>query len=209
MASEGGPEDRAATVAGVASRLFGTSIPTEAVVDESLDRATEPAIRVNDSLARSQSSVLNQSIDPSLRDDQLRTHPLAVWIELQIGLEEGQKLSRRVPITFADAAQKLADFVGTEVAKCRLRLQEMLTVMSKPGSQRGGNWERAFLAFKLHRFISGAGQVYATLMPPQVRKVTCYQLSLPGPPRKKSRRTAPGLRDDRANVIRAKSTAAS
>jgi len=48
----------------------------------------------------------------------------------------------------------------------------MLSVMSKPGSQRGGTGERAFLAFKLHRFISGTGQVYSTLMLEQKRKVT-------------------------------------
>jgi ATP-dependent helicase YprA (DUF1998 family) len=48
MASEGGPEDRATAVAGVASRLFGTPIPSEAVIDESLDRATDPAIRVDE-----------------------------------------------------------------------------------------------------------------------------------------------------------------
>lgn len=172
MASEGGPEDRASAVAGVASRLFGTSIPNEAVVDESLDRATDPAIRVNESLARALLSVLDHPIDSTLQDFQLRTHPLAVWIELQIGLEEGQKLSRRIPTTLADAAQKLADFAGTDEATCRLRLQEMLTVMSKPGCQRGGTGQRAFLAFKLHRFISGAGQVYATLMPPKERKIT-------------------------------------
>lgn len=172
MASEGGPEDRAAAVAGVASRLFGTSIPSEAVIDESLSRATDPAIRVDDRLRRALADLLNQPVDLALQDDQLRTHPLAVWIELQIGLEEGQKLSRRVPTTLADAAQRLAEFTDTDPATCRLRIQEMLSVMSKPGSQRGGTGQRAFLAFKLHRFISGAGQVYATLMPEQERKVT-------------------------------------
>ena len=172
MASEGGPEDRAEAVASVASRLFGTSIPSEAVIDESLDRATDAAIKVDDGLRRATADLLERPIDIKLRDDQLKTHPLAVWIELQIGLEDGQKLTRRIPTTLADAAQRLADFTGIDAAKCRQRIQEMLSVMSKPGSQRGGTGERAFLAFKLHRFISGAGQVYATLMPEQQRKVT-------------------------------------
>ena len=39
----------------------------------------------------------------------------------------------------------------------------MLMLMSRPASERGGAGDRAFLAFKLHRFISGAGHVYATL----------------------------------------------
>jgi superfamily II DNA/RNA helicase len=172
MASEGGPEDRAAAVAGVASRLFGTVIPSEAVIDESLDRATDPAMRGDGELARALAPLLDRPVDVTLRDDQLKAHPLAVWIELQIGLQEGQKLSRRTPTTLADAAQRLADFTDVDAAKCRLRLQEMLSVMSKPKSQRGGVGERAFLAFKLHRFISGAGQVYATLKPERERKVT-------------------------------------
>ena len=45
-------------------------------------------------------------------------------------------------------------------------------MMSRPASERGGVGERAFLAFKLHRFISGAGHVYATLRGPGQRRVT-------------------------------------
>lgn len=172
MASEGGPEDRANAVAGVASRLFGTTIPSEAVIDESLDRASDPAKRVDGSLRRELIALLYRPVDDTLRDDQLKGHPLAVWIELQIGLEEGQKLSRRTPTTLADAAQRLAEFTGIAPTICRLRLQEMLCLMSKPSSQRGGIGERAFLAFKLHRFISGAGQIYSTLKPDGERKIT-------------------------------------
>jgi Lhr-like helicase len=172
MASEGGPDARAAAVAGVASRLFGTSIASESVIDESLDRATDPAAKVDGNLRRALSDSLNRPVDPELRDEQLRVHPLAVWIELQIGLEDGQRLSRRVPITLAAAADRLSEFTGTHSATCRTRIQEMLSVMSKPGSQRGGRGDRAFLAFKLHRFISGAGKVYATLMPEPARKIT-------------------------------------
>jgi hypothetical protein len=48
----------------------------------------------------------------------------------------------------------------------------MLMMMSRPASERGGVGERAFLAFKLHRFISGAGHVYATLRGAGRRRVT-------------------------------------
>jgi len=48
----------------------------------------------------------------------------------------------------------------------------MLMMMSRPASERGDVGERAFLAFKLHRFISGAGHVYATLRGPGQRRVT-------------------------------------
>jgi DEAD/DEAH box helicase len=45
MASEGEDIDRATAVAGVASRLFGTAIGTDAVIDESLERATDPSLK--------------------------------------------------------------------------------------------------------------------------------------------------------------------
>jgi hypothetical protein len=48
----------------------------------------------------------------------------------------------------------------------------MLTLMSKPAHERGSAGDRAFMAFKLHRFISGAGHVYATLRGPGQRRVT-------------------------------------
>ena len=43
---------------------------------------------------------------------------------------------------------------------------------SRPAHERGGDGDRAFLAFKLHRFISGAGRVYATLRGSGQRRVT-------------------------------------
>jgi hypothetical protein len=136
MTSEGGDETRAAVVATVASRLFGTRILPDAVIDESLERATDPKMKVNDSLRENLRTVLDTAIDPSLQNERLKTHPLAVWIELQIGLEDGQKLSRRRPMTLAEAAQRLLDFAGKEPVLCRERIQEMLSTISKASSQR-------------------------------------------------------------------------
>ena len=45
MSSEEGEGDRAAAVAPVASRLFGAQIGPDAVIDESLRRATDPTLR--------------------------------------------------------------------------------------------------------------------------------------------------------------------
>ena len=44
MASEGDDAVRAAAVANVASRLFGTTIHADGVIDESLERATDPSL---------------------------------------------------------------------------------------------------------------------------------------------------------------------
>ncbi len=108
MASEGSDSDRAVRVASVASRLFGTAISPDAVIDESLARATDPALRpanVREALGVAIDAQLPQNLD----DDALRVHPFAVWIELEIGLSDAQRLSRRPPITINEAAKRLAE----------------------------------------------------------------------------------------------------
>jgi hypothetical protein len=45
--------------------------------------------------------------------------PLAVWIELEIGLEDGQRLSRRAPTAIEEAAQRLAKQAKRDEARCR------------------------------------------------------------------------------------------
>src|SRR4029077_12210724 len=93
--------DRAAAVASVASRLFGTAIPRDAVIDESLARATDPALKPTN-LGDALTAAIDTELPDALDDDVLRAHPLAVWIELEIGLADGQRLSRRPPITIEE-----------------------------------------------------------------------------------------------------------
>jgi hypothetical protein len=171
MASEGGEKSRAIAVAVVASRLFGTPISPDAVIDESLERATDPAFSAS-TLGTSLTAAVDAEIPANLDDVALRAHPLAVWIELEIGLLDGQRLTRRPPVTIAEAANRLAERTGRDVGHCRRQLQSMLTLMSQSGKERGGSGDRAFLAFKLHRFFGGAGQVYATLRGSGLRRVT-------------------------------------
>jgi Lhr-like helicase len=171
MSSERGDDRRAAAIASVASRLFGASIGLDAVIDESLERATDPSLSV-ERLGDRLTAAVDQEIPEQLTDEQLKTHPLAVWIELKMGLKDGRRLERHPPITVVNAARLLSDETGRPEARCRAQLQKLLTLMSLPASARGGSGERAFLAFKLHRFISGAGFAYATLRKPGQRRVT-------------------------------------
>ncbi len=168
MASEGGDQTRATSVAKVATRLFGTTVTPDAVIDESLERATSAAIQV----AANFGSVIDAAIPENLTDEELRQHPLAAWIEMQVGLCDGQRLSRREPTTLAQAAERLSEASGRDPQQCLKQIQKMLTLMSRPASERGGIGDRAFLAFKLHRFISGAGFVHATLKGGGNRRVT-------------------------------------
>lgn len=165
MANEGTDEAQAEVVADVASRLFGANIGPDAVIGESLERATDPALTLADVTPRL-AEVLRAPLPAQLPDANLRSHPLAVWAELAIGLEDGQTLRRRQPIAVSDAAARLAEASGVPPADCRARLEQFLTLMSLPERQRGGPGERAFLAFKLHRFIAGSGELFTTLAGP-------------------------------------------
>ena len=171
MSSADEDEVRAASVATVASRLFGTEILPDAVIDESLERATDPQLDVA-SLGEALAQAVDTEIPDNMGDEVLFSHPLAVWIELEVGLFDGQKLSRRPPCSVEDAARRLSKATGRDKARCADQIQAMLTVMNQPASDRGGHGDHAFLAFKLHRFISGAGHVYATLRKVGKRRVT-------------------------------------
>jgi Lhr-like helicase len=171
MASEGGESEKKAAVSRVASRLFGTTIGADAVIDESLRRATDERLDVA-STAAPLADCIDSDLPAHLNDEQLRSHPLAVWVELEIGLQDGQALERRGPTTLKVASERLAAATGRSEERCQERLEEMLTLMSLPAVERGGEGERAFMAFKLHRFISGAGFVYSTLRQPGRRAVT-------------------------------------
>ena len=88
---------------------------------------------------------------------------IVVWTETTIGLQDGQKLTRKRPTPFGDAALLLAKASGLDAKTCATALEHFLTRVSQPEDQRGGSGDKAFLAFKLHRFISCSGKVFTTL----------------------------------------------
>ena len=162
MVSEGSEADRAKAVADVASRLFGAIISPDSVIDESLQRATDESLKLED--VRSQLAMaLAKDAPKTLTDEALRRHPLAVWAELAIGLDDGQKLKRKKPIPFDDIVKQLAKDSGLDKETCRTSFEQFLTRVSLPEKERGGEKSVAFLAFKLHHFISGAGEIFTTL----------------------------------------------
>jgi Lhr-like helicase len=162
MASEGSDANRAKAVADVASRLFGTPIGPESVIDESLQRATDDGLKLNDVRSKL-AAVLTTALPNVLTDEILKTHSLAIWTELAIGLDDAQELKRKKPIPFEQAVKLLSEDSGVDVETCRKTLETFLTRISLPETERGGSGAVAFLAFKLHQFISGAGETFTTL----------------------------------------------
>jgi len=181
MASEGSDEGRARVVSEVASRLFGVEIGPDAVIDESLRRATDDRLSL-DTVVPELARAITAEIPIKLADSDLVKHPLAVWVELALGLEDGLVLKRRKPIPFGEAAEKLSVSSGVDLSQCRTVLKTFLTRVSLPERERGGSGESAFLAFKLHRFISGSGEIYTTLRPQPRRILLDGQLEDPQNP---------------------------
>lgn len=161
MSTEGNRQDRRTTVANVASKLFGTEITPDCVIDETLQRSItrpEPTI-----------AELNECLTQGLPPESERTletfksHPLTAWVEMNFGLaqEEGH-LIRRSPISLESGATHLAEQTQLPFETCLDALKQLFLW----GSKTKG------LAFRLHQFISQGGSVYATIEPTEKRELT-------------------------------------
>ena len=167
MASEGSKKDRDATVARVASQLFGTTVDAENIVSETIRPVTDLNAKITDADLR-ESIKIGVPADPT--HDELATHPVATWVERKLGIvERDGKLERTSrPLTIQAASDALAQESGLDVEPCHNYLTEFLLTAHQSRNERG----RSFFAFRLHQFISGAWNAYATLEEPEKRFVT-------------------------------------
>ncbi|MDI9526084.1 MAG: DEAD/DEAH box helicase [Pseudomonadota bacterium] len=169
MSSTGSADDQKQTVAEVSKKLFGTSISADDVIDETLERVTDPHFDL-----KAVKPLLAQRINtkPFAWSDfsEFQKDPLSIWVELFLGIEMSglSKPKRARPLSLSDASQCLAADAGVEVSKAREALQTFLTAALEVQTPQG----QPPFAFKLHQFISGPGKVYATLEPEGIRHIT-------------------------------------
>ncbi|MFZ1988477.1 MAG: DEAD/DEAH box helicase, partial [Alphaproteobacteria bacterium] len=169
MASEGVEEDRNQIVADVASRLFGTRISRDAIVTETLRRATDRNRSADHGLKDLGPAVIRAAKDAPYEgksNSEIAQDALAIWVETRLGLKEvNRKPLRASPKSLKDAAKILSDDSKQSVDVCEAALKNSLLAFSLSEKMRGtanGSDEPLF-AFKLHQFISGAGRLYSTL----------------------------------------------
>jgi superfamily II DNA/RNA helicase len=161
MASEGAEANRNQVVAEVASRLFGALVKPANVITETLKRVTPEISKASVLLPLRQ--LLLQPLPEELRFQELAEHPMSVWIELALGLSwQDDKWVRARPLTVDAAAQQLSRDTGVASECCQEYLAQFLLRAYQCG----------LFAFRLHQFISGAGQLYATLEPRGKRYIT-------------------------------------
>lgn len=168
MATDGTEVERNAKVAEVASRLFGVSIPATNVITETLRRCT-PENQTLESVVSKLKDAILAGVPSETNYSELAKHPVAVWVELTLGLTyESHKPRRAKPKKLSDAARLLSDATGLEESVCSEYLQAFLLHAYSVTDGSG----KPLFAFKLHQFISGGGKVFSTLEAPSKRTIS-------------------------------------
>ncbi|WP_052434168.1 protein kinase domain-containing protein [Streptacidiphilus melanogenes] len=173
MASEDVAADPRSVVAEVASELFGTTVPPERVIGETLVRATQdvpgpvPATRIT-------------APDAPRDFADLVRDPLASWIESTVGLRHDEatgRLVRQHPRTLEQVADQLKAETGMPFPQCTAAIQHTLEAGAQAQDPQTG---RPLFAFRLHQFLSKGDTVYVTLENESTRHLTRdYQLEQP------------------------------
>ncbi len=180
--------EQQASVATVASRIFGVPVRPEHVITETLVRASTGGQGYVGHLAAAvRARGYAESDDPALRAgyEALRADPLASWIEDNFGVREepgNGRLVRCPPTTVERAAEQLADATGQPGEACANAIRATLLAGSRARDGRG----QPLFAFRLHQFLSKGGTVYTTLEPEGTRPIaTEFQVVLPGEPERR------------------------
>jgi superfamily II DNA/RNA helicase len=169
MSTTGTIEDQNKTVAEVASKLFGAPITAHDIIGETLERVTDDTLDLT-----AVRPLLAARIAAGKHEwqgfDDFRRDPLAVWLELTLGIDLStlEKPRRATPCTLTDAAARLSADAGVDSSAAKETLQSFLVAASALRTPQG----RAPFAFKLHQFISGPGKVMTTLEPEGTRHIT-------------------------------------
>ena len=175
MASDMAGESDREKVANVASILFSAEISQNAIVTETLERVTDRVLSPRKFSPGELAAAIDGFLSAPHDDKSLTKNPFMVWIELTLGLsadEDGALLKRAKPLDLEKAARELAAASSLEYITCRAHLEQALEIVSKPEGERGGTGTLPFFPVRVHRFLSGAGRIYATLEKPGTRETT-------------------------------------
>lgn len=169
MSSTGTQADRNKTVSEVASKLFGVSITEHDVIGETLERVTNPSKNVEAVKSLLAPAAQQSSFSWKSYSD-FQNDPLAIWVELNLGIELplNEPPRRAKPITLKDAADRLANDAQISAEAASQALQAFLLAAHEVKNDQA----RPAFAFKLHQFISGPGKVLTTLEPQGNRHIT-------------------------------------
>lgn len=172
LVSVGSAHEQRIEVARVASLLFGKPFTPAHVINETLDRSMTWQGRLPSGAELAEA--IRSGIHPDAGSDLLRTHPVAIWLENRLALEERDgMLFRGRPRRLTAIVADLAEASGEAPAACRAHLEALLQWISRVNQRTQEAGQRyALLPFKLHQFISQTGSVYTTLDRDENRYIT-------------------------------------
>ncbi len=172
MVSVGSLAEQRAEVAKVATKLFGKPFVPEQIINETLARSLDykELLPSSDALAQA----IDAGIDHNADADILKSHPVAVWLENAVALEEREdRLVRGKPQRLTSIASSLSRDSGKTPDDCGAFLQQLLQWISAVNQRTQEAGQRyTQLPFKLHQFISQTGSVYTTLDQDENRFIT-------------------------------------
>jgi hypothetical protein len=163
MVSVGTLEAQREEVANVATTMFGKRFTSAQIVNETLTRSLKYSGRLPGSEALAQA--ITVGIDTTAAETELRSHPVAVWLENRIALEEKEgQLIRRKPLKTSEVVSALAEDSGQPEPICKETLANLLLWISSVNEAlMDKGFRYTILPFKLHQFIAQTGSVYTTL----------------------------------------------
>jgi DEAD/DEAH box helicase len=172
MVSTGDSASQRNEVAKVATTLFGRTFSFEQVVNEKLSRS----LSIEGSTPAKTELTLSilAGIQTEASVEQLKKHPIAIWLENRIALDNiNGELQRRKPLPVSKIIQFLSEDSGVDTKICQGFLVELLQWISIVNQRLQAAGERyTYLPFKLHQFISQTGSVYTTLDQDSNRYIT-------------------------------------
>lgn len=172
MVSVGSDADRKLEVAKVASTLFGRSFGPDQVINETLERSLDHSGGMPSKAQLAQG--IAQGVGAANEAAALKKHPVAIWLEASVALEEREGLlARRKPKQVAEVIDELHAASGVDREACKTFLASMLEWISAVNIHLQEQGQRyTILPFKLHQFISQTGAVYTTLDRDENRYIT-------------------------------------
>ena len=167
MGSEGTSESREQAVAEIAGKLFGAAVRKDNIITETLEPVTQEGVLYDGDSIR---TAFEEGVPANPTHDDLSSHPIAAWVEHNLGLkeEDGKYVRLPQPLSVKKAAKRLAEHSNLKAEDCRKYLTDFLLAAYQSRNEK----EQSFFAFRLHQFVSGAWNAYSTLEAPNERYVT-------------------------------------
>ena len=162
MATEGGTEERKEAVANVASTIFGEKFKAGQVIEEYLERCTVGKLVDKFGLQEA----IHNRIDIEGSEEKFISHPLSVWLELNIALyqSESENWVRGKPKSLPEIAEMLSIDSNESIDTCFTAIHKILEWSENLNAKAVEKKQRkSYLPFKIHQFISQTSTVYVTL----------------------------------------------